>query len=194
MVPQSHTSSHGPAFFALLTFASAGLVLAALFEVLAALPLPSILYVTFGAAVLVPMLVLLWLRFSKKGLIVALIFSALLLALHTIPWNSRKIFLRDLDRIDLGMTVTEVDKIMGGYIKGVGSKWQIPDQTSGRSSLLHDVGSGRSFPTDVDDDGEWKFVDSIVYRHSANDGRFDSDWGVITFRDDRVVSVQFLPD
>ena len=32
------------------------------------------------------------------------------------------------------------------------------------------------------------------YRHSNNDGRFNADIGVVTFKDGKVVSVEFLPD
>jgi hypothetical protein len=41
--------------------------------------------------------------------------------------------------------------------------------------------------------GEMSLQNSVVFRHS-DDGRFNSDWGIVEFQDGRVVGVRFSPD
>ncbi len=53
----------------------------------------------------------------KSGFYALLILS--LVILYFIPWNSRKPFLRDLEKVRIGMTMPEVETIMDGYMKGI---------------------------------------------------------------------------
>ncbi len=100
---------------------------------------------------------------------------AVVAALYFVDWTTRKPFLRDLDRIRVGMTEAEVRQIMGRYMEGSG--WPaIPGSSTNAQGTLNIVGS-----------------DSLVFRHS-NDGAFNSDWGIISLSSGRVVSVEFSPD
>jgi hypothetical protein len=94
----------------------------------------------------------------------ALACIAFLVATYFISWNSLKPFLRDLDHVEVGMSPAEVEAIMGNYIHGTG--W--PNPATG---------------------GELVLRGAVVYRHSNN-----SDWGIVTFRDGRVVKVEFSAD
>lgn len=111
--------------------------------------------------------------------------------LYFVPWNSRKPFLRDFEKIHIGMTVPEVEMIMGNYLKGTG--WQTPRSTE--SSPARPTEPSSDIPLNPSDNpsGELGFQDSVVYRHS-NEGAFNSDWGVVKFEDGKVVSKTFMPD
>ena len=129
----------------------------------------------------------------RKQITVALLTSvAALAAVLLIRGTSRQRFLRDLDRIQVGMTAIEVERIMAGYMKGIGAKWQ-PPPGMGAVSSITEVGSGQSLPTAMDSKGELQFTGSITFRHS-NAARYDSDWGIVRFQDGRVVDVQFMAD
>lgn len=103
------------------------------------------------------------------GLTVLSICLCIILSVKFIDWNKRKSFIRDLYQIRAGSTVTQVDEIMAGYIKGTG---------------LRDP---------VYSDQEFTVRDSIVYRHSTG-ASYGSDWGTVEFRDGKVVKVDFSPD
>ncbi len=91
-----------------------------------------------------------------------------LFSLRYVDWNSRKPFLRDLYSIDEGMTAAQVEGSMREYMKS-------------------DGGNAR-----YDQSGQI-VAGTVTFRHT-NEGWGDSDWGVVTFEDGRVVQVQFLPD
>ena len=94
-----------------------------------------------------------------------------ILFLFLIP-STRKNFIKDLNKIKYGMTSFQVESIMGKYIKGTG--WP-------------------SNPCVSDSKGELCFEGMQVYRHN-NHEKYNSDWGVITYNQDKVVSVEFSPD
>jgi hypothetical protein len=71
------------------------------------------------------------------------------------------------------MTVPQVERIMGKYMKGRGSKWGQPESTYPIDSA-HATGV-------------------MTYRWS-NEAQFDSDWGVVRFENGKVVSTDFEPD
>jgi len=102
------------------------------------------------------------------GLLVMVAFSV-----RFIDWNSRKPFLKDFYRIREGMTPAQVEQIMGGYMIGGGAP----------------LGSPR---TELNGWGEI-VAGTVTYRHT-NEGWGDSDWGVVTFENGRVVKIKFLPD
>jgi hypothetical protein len=104
----------------------------------------------------------------RKRLVALIAVNALVLALFLIPWSTRKPFLRHLYSIKPGMSVNEVKKIMAGYMEGTG--WKNPWTSQ-----------------------EVNINSSLVFRHS-NDGQFNSDWGVVTIQDGKVVDVRFDPD
>ncbi len=103
----------------------------------------------------------------EKGLILAL-FLMVVLSLRFVNWNSRKPFLRDLYRIDEGMTYLQVERIMNGY--------------------------ERSFATDtpVDERGQ-PVTGRVVYTHT-NAAWGDSDVGLLMFKNGHVTKIDFLPD
>jgi hypothetical protein len=100
-----------------------------------------------------------------------------LLTIGTINWDTRKPFLRDLYRIREGMTAAQVEQIMGGYMSGGG----VP---AGSPGIRLD---GRLVEPGATATG------TISYRHT-NEGWGDSDWGVVTFGEGRVVDVWFDSD
>jgi hypothetical protein len=149
-----------------------------------------VVYGLFWTAALLPFLVR---RPSIPRWAVYAVLLVSLAILYAIPWNSRKPFLRDLAKVEFGMTEAEVEAIMGHYMKGTG--WPAPDfwERSSGPGQLAVASSGITFATSVSPSGELALDDSIVYRHSDK-GAFNSDFGVVTFEDGRVVSTTFLPD
>ena len=129
-------------------------------------------YVPFfvvSSLIIVPFV--LW-DFSKAKLSLYLFLLLWIAILYFIPSSPRKPFLRDLNRVKPGMTSDQVEAIMGNYIKGTG--WPPhPQSTSGAKELA--------------------FKGKQVYRHSET-GNYDSDWGIITYENDLVVSVEFSAD
>ncbi|MCW5553532.1 MAG: hypothetical protein KIS67_15410 [Verrucomicrobiae bacterium] len=163
-------------------------LMAAMFEILAFMPLPGWFYllcivVLAGAG--------LALRTTQVRL--AILAGALLLGcLHLVPWSSRKPFLRDLARVKPGMSIQEVRSIMARYVEGTG--WPANPFATDGEAVLQEAGTDRKFSTRANDAGEMEIQNSIVFRHNPDDGRFNSDWGVVKFQNSRVVNVSFLPD
>lgn len=169
---------------------------AALLEVAAHVPFPARLYFAVGGIVAAFAAVLVALHPTRRRVFataaglgaLGLVFALL----YLVPWSSRKPFLRDLGRIEIGMTQGEVEEIMAGYIRGTG--WPAsPAGTRPEAGFLADVSSGARYATEPTAGGELAFRDSFVFRHS-DDGAFNSDWGVVRFHDGRVAAVEFLPD
>lgn len=170
-----------------LIFCLASLFLASFAEIFADWPLPLPFYVIcVGITVLLFGIV----RSKKIGL-ATIIYVALLASLHFAPWSPRKKFLRDLYNIQPGMSVTEARSVMKDYAEGTG--WPANPFTTNENTLV-DAGSGQTFQTKTNDAGEMEIKDSIVFRHDIHDGRFNSDFGVVEFKSNRVVSIRFLPD
>jgi NADH:ubiquinone oxidoreductase subunit 3 (subunit A) len=107
------------------------------------------------------------------GLLVAVLFS-----IRSVDWNSRKPFLKDLYHVKEGMTVEQVEQIMGRYMGGTCWPAHPLGLPSGKAAIETE---------------ELAQPDRLVYRHT-DEGWGDSDWGEITFEKGRVVRTQFLPD
>jgi hypothetical protein len=107
-------------------------------------------------------------------LVASVLAAALVVAMLASPWHSRKRFIWDLYSVQTGMTVDEVEAIMGRYTKGAGKKW-------GQSAAAFPEGEERDRATGI-----------MTYRW--NDSDYDSDWGQVKFEQGRVVGVEFLPD
>jgi hypothetical protein len=105
--------------------------------------------------------------------VVLLLFAVVFVGLRWVNWNSRKPFLRDLYSVRVGMTPSQVEAIMGKYLKGTG--W--PANTVADPSAR----------------GELTLPGTVVYRHT-NEGWADSDWGMVEFAGGKVVRVEFSPD
>jgi hypothetical protein len=178
---------------AIITFAAIALALFALCEVAMAYPVAWWLYlcvaIVFAAGLIRP--VSLRSQLARIGVLVTVI--AVIATLYLVEWTTRKPFLRDLDRIRVGMTEAEVRRIMGRYMEGTGWPANPFDASTNASNTLTDVGSGSQYSTTTSPSGEMVIRDSIVFRHST-DGAFNSDWGIVSLSSGRVVRVEFSPD
>jgi hypothetical protein len=144
----------------------------AIFDVLAAVSLDLRVNLITLVSLLIVGAVLLRNRSGQGKLWWALLAALVLFTISRIDWNSRKPFLRDLNTIQLGMSVTEVEDIMGEYLDENGA-----DSNNSTGSLL----------------GDSTIDDTRVFRHTDL-GWGDSDWGVVTFNGGKVVDVYFSPD
>ena len=96
------------------------------------------------------------------------IFLTAILVIYSIDWNSRKPFLRDFHRIEIGMTATQVDQMMKNYIKFIGPTTQLNAQG--------DILAGK-----------------ISYRHTRQ-GWGDSDVIILTIENSQIVEISYYPD
>jgi hypothetical protein len=174
-------------------------LLVSFFEVLADFPVPWKWYLGVVAACAVALIecgVPLRAWIVRAGIV--LLIAALSATLYFVDWSSRKVFLRDLDRVKVGMTEAEVRGIMGRYMEGTG--WPVvppgvspvrPKTPNSQSSAL--LTNGAQYPVTPSPTEELRIRDSLVFRHS-NKWYYDSDWGTVTFKAGRVVGVHFSPD
>ena len=178
----------------LLTVAVVSLLaaaIAALLEIGAAICASATMFTIYGlfwTGVLAPFLLRHPTRI-KYGIYVGLIIC--LAILYSVPWNTRKPFLRDLDKVQIGMTVDQVEKIMGQYMQGTG--WPVMPGASSPTGQLVDAASDITLATSNSPSGELVIRDSITYRHS-NKGAYNSDWGVVRFSNGIVTAKVFMPD
>lgn len=180
-----------PSVLSVAAVAILAVAIATLLEIGIALPPSASMYTVYGiflTGVLAPFLFRHPTRI-KYGIYFGLIVC--LVILYFVPWNTRKPFLRDLDKVQIGMTVDQVENIMGRYITGTG--WPVMPGASSPTGQLIDVASGITLATSNSPSGEILIRDSITYRHS-NDGAFNSDWGVVRFSNGFVVAKEFMPD
>lgn len=101
-----------------------------------------------------------------RAVLIALFF----VPLAPIPITGQERFVRDLFRIEPGMSSSQADALMKGYLRGSG--WKGPQSLG---------------------PGEVQVPGCEIYRHS-NEGNYDSDWGVVCMEGGKVVSVEFWPD
>jgi hypothetical protein len=184
-------------FTAALTALALWALLPAVFiEVLAATPLPRQLYAAAGLLILAGGVAVLLTDPSRKRIVTTtagcLLVVAALATLHGVPWSSSKPFRQRLARVKAGMTESEVRQVMRGYTVGTG--WPADPFGDGTPPAnLAQTSTGVSRPAIASLAGELAIRDAVVFRHN-NDARFNSDWGVVSFRDGRVISVEFMPD
>lgn len=173
---------------AIFLLAVLGGLLFAFLELMIAASFPFYGFLTFAivwSLLLLPFLI--WRR-SLTNCVVYVAFLVVLTRLYLTPWNSRKAFLWDFRRIQIGMTVEEVEAVMGSYIRGTG--W--PPHPSKDEGELVALGSPSRYKYTCRGD-EIVLVDCLVFRHDDH-GLFDSDWGVVRVKDGRVVGTEFMPD
>ena len=120
------------------------------------------------------------------------------------PWHPRQRFVRDLDSVRPGMTVDEVEAILGKYVKGSG--WVIPagppPMVRGPDDPVDEDAARRAAeaqaayvpPAYPAGDERAHATGTMTYRWCTTGAAFNSDWGQVTFKDGRVVQVEFLPD
>lgn len=121
-----------------------------------------------------------------------------------VPWHERKRFVHDVYTVRLGMSVDDVDAILGGYTQGAGAAWQLPAQDprvrapgepedaawveAARAAFAAD--RAPDYPQGVERD---YFTGTRIYRWSERPA-YNADWGAIAFVAGKVVEVRFLPD
>ena len=85
------------------------------------------------------------------------------------------------------MPKNEVDQLFGKYKKG--TNWPA---SSGKTAEL--IGTRRgTYDVDTSKTDQLTLKNCDVYRHS-DDGKYDSDWGIICFKDGKADWVDFAPD
>ena len=122
----------------------------------------------YGLGWVVVGLLLLYSRPLREKVVILTLFLVALCSVRFVDWNTRKPFLRALDRVTAGITEAQADEIMDGYIKGMSPTAQVDDQ------------GGIDWGT-------------VSYRHTT-EAWGNTDIGVLIFQDGRVVRVEFLPD
>ncbi len=145
----------------------------AIFDVLAAVSLDIRFNLVTLAFLLVVGAILLRNRSGQQRIWWALLAVLVLFTISRIDWNTRKPFLRDMNSIQIGMSTNDVEEIMSDYR-------QVDDWVSKSSSEGPFTENSSS-------------LDTLVYRHTDL-GWGDSDWGVVTLREGKVVKVHFSPD
>jgi len=113
-------------------------------------------------------LLLLYSRPLREKAVILTLFLVALCSVRFVDWNTRKPFLRALDRVTAGITEAQADEIMDGYLKGVSPMAQVDEQ------------GGIDWGT-------------VSYRHTT-EAWGNTDVGVLVFQNGRVVRVEFLPD
>lgn len=179
----------------LMAVAVMGVGLLGLFELGVGYPVAWWLYggcfVAFGAGILRRKQY----RAQIGGIVIWAVLGGVCWLLYELEWNSRKGFLRDLNKVQIGMSESEVREIMAGYMEGTG--WpessfgeQGPD---GGPKPLYIAGSDSSYATTNSESGEMMIAGALVFRHS-DEGSFNSDWGIVSFTEGKVTGVKFSPD
>jgi hypothetical protein len=113
-------------------------------------------------------LLLLYSRPMREKVAILTLFLVVLCSVRFVDWNTRKPFLRALDRVTAGITEAQADEIMDGYMKGIRPMAQ------------------------VDEQGGVDWV-TVSYRHTT-EAWGNVDVAVLVFQNGRVVRVEFLPD
>jgi hypothetical protein len=167
------------------------LALMALYEVLLELPVAWWLYAAVTVAWAAAISVTLGKSLPHRTLVVPIAGIIIAWVLYFVPWSIRKPFLRDLYSIQPGMNEDEVRNIMAGYMEGTGWPALYVGESHGEG-FVNDFGTGTGYPA-TEFDGELAIKNSLVFRHS-DDGAYNSDWGIVTLEEGRVVSVDFSPD
>jgi len=101
--------------------------------------------------------------------------------------DSRDDFLKLLSKVTPGMTKEEVGKLFHTYKKG--TNWPYSPSPS-----MDIIGSQKgTYDLDTSKKDQMTLKGCDVYRHS-DDPKYDSDWGIICFKDNKVNWVDFAPD
>lgn len=186
---KSNPIIHKIVFTVLIVF-----VLIGLLGIYIARPLILLIYLMIASALSFPLIVLVALGFTRTAVTLWMLSICSLLALHNVPWSSHHRFLRDLDKIKpgryldrsdpgmivlarrhgRGMTFAQVEETMRGYTKGTAT------------------GFDKTLQKTTNERGEVEREGNLIYRPSDNPG--DSNWGIVTFKKNQVVSVRFSPD
>ncbi len=106
------------------------------------------------------------------------------------------------------MTVDEVERVMGRYMKGAGSAWALPPGPApavlapdgDRTDIEDWRARGRAAqeayvpPQYPGGDERGHATGTMIYRWNDLDAAYNADRGIVTFADGRVTDVDFVPD
>lgn len=185
--------NNNPSILILAVLSVIAVTFAAFWEVGVSMCMPAAVFAGYGLFWTVVLLPFLLRQPSRLKSLFYFFLLVSLLVLYLVPWNSRKPFLRDLAKVEIGISAGEVEEIMGKYIKGTGwpaNPFPDPDSSTG---TLTEADLGITLVVSNLPSGELVIQDSIAYRHS-NDGAFNSDWAVVQYKDGRVFAKEFMPD
>ena len=157
-----------------LVLASMTMLLFAASEIVLATPVAWWLYVACMAMFALGVLRKRHPRDQPQGLVTLISICVVAAILYLTPWSSRNGFLKHLRSIKPGMTVTDVNGIMRGYMQGTGippNPFAVPPSPPGQST----------------------FQGALVFRHSEEPA-YNADWGIVNLKDGRVTSVEFSAD
>lgn len=101
-------------------------------------------------------------------------------------YDTRHAFLADLSKLKVGYTKEQVEKIMGKYLRG--TNWP----ASGKDITIPDT-KRKKFEVDTSKTDQLTLKNCDVYRHS-NEGKYDSDWGIVCYQNDLVEYIDFAAD
>jgi len=107
-------------------------------------------------------------RPMREKVVILTLFLVALCSVRFVDWNTRKPFLRALDRVTAGITEAQADEIMDGYMKGISPMAQVDDQ------------GGMDWGT-------------VSYRHTP-EAWGSGEVGGLVFQNGRVVRMDFFPD
>lgn len=128
----------------------------------------------------------------------AVICSFLLLVLaiiHFVPWASRKQFVYDLEKIEIGMELDTVFRIMSEYKTGSGYPPN-PFTSKSDGEIIYDLDLGKHYSDSseiVSDNEKISGIKTIIFRHS-DAARFNGDFGLVDIKNGKVVNVDFSYD
>ena len=121
----------------------------------------------------------------KETLWLLLIFAGFLLSLRFVDLTPRKPFLRFYHNITIGMQVDQLQLLFKQHFPPDG-KFRQP---------VWDFGDGSPVtPYDNEPQLADKPNQSLHYTLDPDDGRFNSEWLVVYFKDGQVVGTEYLPD
>jgi hypothetical protein len=177
----------------LLCIATVALALFAIWELGMDYPVAGWLYLSVAVAFGMALIRIAPVRTQRVRLAALLAVCAVVAALRFVDWTSRKPFLRDLARVRVGMTESQVKQIMSRYIEGTGMPRSPVEASTNVHGTLTDAATGAQYSTGLSASGEMTIENALVFRHS-HDARFNADWGIVRLSKGRVVGVEFSPD
>src|SRR4051812_24822918 len=112
------------------------------------------------------------------------------------PWHPRKRFVHDLFSVSPGMSVDDVERIMGGYMKGQGRKWVVPpgaapllrapgEPVDAGAAVRAEAARAAYVPPDYPAGQERAHATGTMTYRWSDDAAYDSDFGQVQFRDGR---------
>ena len=106
-------------------------------------------------------------RFKKIKFLMGILFLISLIVIRNIQWNSRKVFIKKFNQLNVGMSLEKTDEIMSDFIIF---------RTVSVDTLEND-----------------KTAHMISYRHT-DEGWGNSDMGIVYVQNDTIIRLKFYHD